>query len=95
MKNQTQKRKALMLSPEAHDALMRLASHYEATQSELVDAIVVCLDTDRIDAFFIDRARERESAAAEANERRILVEQLMESISLAELKTIVAARKEL
>ena len=92
MNSNSTKRKALMLSPPAHDVLMRLASTYEVTQCELADALVECLDMERLKSHFGDRARERENAAARSTEKRMLVEQFVERISLDELRVLLSTR---
>ncbi len=82
-------RKALQISPIAHEHLMKLAAQFGVTQMELVEAMLKNVDETRLRASLAELASERTRIVEEREKKRSLVERALKDMSVDELAKLL------
>lgn len=82
-------RKSLMISLDAHKHLMDMATKFEVSQPELVEALIKSADKSRLTAALSEISAARVREAAEAEAKKSLMDRAMASMSLADLEFLL------
>ncbi|WEU67462.1 hypothetical protein [Xanthomonas phage JGB6] len=86
-------RKSLMIGQEAHAHLMQLAATFNVSQPEMVEALIRSVDKMRLQATLTEMAEKRKLTAAEAQQKRILIENALREMTAEDVKRLLAAAK--
>lgn len=86
-------RKSLMLTAECHAHLMKLAQSFDVTQQELVDGMISTLNHVRLAAALQEIVSKRKATAAEAAQKRKLLEDLTVGLTVGELEKLLKNAK--
>lgn len=82
-------RKSLMITKPAHDHIGRLATTFDVSQPEIVDALLKCVDETRLRAALAEIAKSRKLTQDEQAKKRALLEGALKDISAGQLETLL------
>jgi DNA-binding phage protein len=82
-------RKTLMLTEEAHARINRLATKFNVSQPDVIDAMLSMVDETRLMASIAEQAKQRRLSKAEQNEKRRLLEDATSSLSAGQLEALL------
>lgn len=86
-------RKSLMISKEAHTHLTQMANSFDVSQPELVEAMLKSIDKTRLAASLQEVVEQRKLTAAEANQKRALLERALSEMTVAQVAALLSAVK--
>ncbi len=82
-------RKSLMISLTAHQHLMDMATKFDVSQPELVEALIKSADKSRLTAALSEISAAKKREAEEAEAKKSLMEKAFANLSLAELQAML------